>query len=37
MKRNKQKKTEPSKNNFPYFLFLIAFFIFKNNFVYFQE
>jgi hypothetical protein len=29
---NKQKKTEHSKNNFSYLLFLIAFLISKNNF-----
>jgi hypothetical protein len=37
-KRNdKEKKTRLSKNNFPYFLLLIAFLNSNNNFPYFQE
>jgi hypothetical protein len=37
MKRNKKKKTKFSKNNFPYFLFSIAFFISKNDFTYYKN
>jgi hypothetical protein len=36
-RNNKEKKTGLLKNNFPYFVLLIAFLISKNNFSYFQE